>query len=138
MNAVSALQSYLIPAKFEKALKSIRAALAGTEVEIVQEFELPEDLNQVTRMRSSAARLLLVSSPVLDFEAVALGRAGAVFFPLHILIAPEEGCTRVCVVNPAELLEGRMPVGLGDPLEKLVARLGIAFDSLVGSPERLN
>jgi len=137
MNGVPALQSYLIPAKFEKALKSIRGALSEVEVDIVQEFDLSEDLNSGTRSRITA-RMLLVSSPILDFEAVALGRAGAVFLPLHLLVTPETGSTRVSLVDPSGLLEGRLPVGIGDPLRRLVGRVAAAFDSLLPPDPQFN
>jgi uncharacterized protein (DUF302 family) len=126
MNAVSPVQTYLVPARFEKALKGIRVALGQMGLDVVEELESLESV------RSS--RILLVSCPLLDLEAVALSRAAAVFFPLHVLVCSESERTRVSMINPTGLFEARLPVGAGDPMDRLVARVTMALDSLSQRP----
>ena len=130
MNAASTIETYVVPERFEKALKCIRGALGQMELDVVEEFEIPERIESGPGREIVTSRILLVSCPLLDFEAVALGRASAVFFPLHVLVCAEGVRTRVSIVNPTSLFEARLPVGAGDPMDRLVARVGMALDSL--------
>lgn len=130
MNVDSAVQTYIVPERFDRALKSIRAALRDVELEIVDEVQVSDNGRSALERRFSDARILLIGCPILDFEAMALGRAAAVFFPLHVLVSAEPEQTRVFVVNPTTLFAGRLPMGASEPLNRLVARISLALDSL--------
>jgi len=128
MNAVSAEHTYVIAERFDKALKTIRGALAEVELDVADEFDTAGILNR--RADTPArSRVLLVDCPLLLFEALALDRAAAVFFPLHILVSDDGGRTRVSVINPAGLFDARLPVGAADPMERLQARVALALES---------
>lgn len=131
MNVVSMMQAYRVAERFERALKSIRSALHGMDLDIVGEFDLPEVRNLGTGRKAGAFKILLVSSPVLDFEAVALGRAAAVFFPLHVMVSAEGDSTRISLVNPTSLFDARLPVGAVSPMNRIVARVELALESLL-------
>ena len=85
MNEVAAEQTYMLAERFDKALKTIRSAVAGMDLEVAGEIDVADLLlhHPGTAARS---RILLVDCPVLMFEALALDRAAAVFFPLHIFV----------------------------------------------------
>ena len=63
-------------------MKSIRGALYDLGVDIIGEFNVPHDNGSPIGKKPGYLKILLVSSPLLDFEAMALDRAAAVFFPL--------------------------------------------------------
>lgn len=139
MNVVSALQTYTVAERFERALKSIRGAFDGLDLDIVGEFDIPDVRTGVTGRKAGSLKILLVSCPVLDFEAVALGRAAAVFFPLHVMVSAEGDQTRVSLVNPSGIFDARFPVGAVSPMNRLVARVELALESLLEDAEaRLN
>lgn len=139
MNVVSTLQIYVVDERFEKALKSIRGALGDMELDIIGEFDIPEVRNPGPGRKAEYFKILLVSCPVLDFEAVALGRAAAVFFPLHLMVSAEGERTRVSLVNPTVIFDARLPVGVSNPMNRLVARVELAMESLLeGDEARLN
>jgi hypothetical protein len=139
MNVVSTAQSYMVTERFEKALRSIRTALHDVDLDIVGEFDLPETRHVGASRKTGSFKILLVSCPILDFEAVALGRAAAVFFPLHLMVTSEGERTRVSVVNPAGLFDARLPVGAVTPMNRLVARVELALESLLeGAENTLN
>jgi uncharacterized protein (DUF302 family) len=129
MNAAAAEQSYVIAEQFDKALKTIRSALAGKELEITGEFDVAQLLHRQPLGTTARSRILLVDCPVLMFEALALDRAAAVFFPLHILVSATGSQTHVCLINPAELFDARLPAGAADPMERLQARVAQALQS---------
>jgi len=135
MNTAPAVRTYAVPERFDKALKAIRIALSDMEVDVVREFRYSATDQADSDAPCAAPRVLLVSSPILEFEALALGRAAAVFFPLHILVADEGEQTRVSVVNPVVLFEGRFPPGAGAPIERLLGRIESAMESLMQSRE---
>lgn len=129
MNAIAYGQTFVIPERFDKVLKLIRSALAETELSIAGEFDSTEGLNGELGKKAVRSRILLVDCPLLVFEALALDRASAVFFPLHILVSAAGDRTQVSAINPAGLFDARLPVGAAEPMEKLHARIAMALES---------
>jgi len=137
--AAPVLQRYVVPERLDKALRSIRRSLRDMELDIIDEFEFSGNTGGPLAQKRGDFRLLLVGCTVLEFEAVALERAAAVFFPLHVLVCGEEDQTRVSVANPAFLFDGRLPAGANEPIEKLVGRVNLALDALLqGAAVRVN
>lgn len=132
MNTVSAGHTYDIGQPFDKALKTIRGVLAEMEMGIVGEFDMSGTGSQAEPARS---RVLLVDCPLLDFEALALDRASAVFFPLHILVSAIGERTRASVLNPGKLFDARLPAGAAEPVSRMQARVAMALESAVRRPE---
>src|SRR5690349_14428166 len=131
MDALSTLQIYRVPERFDKAMKAVRGALGDVDLDIIDEFDLPDAFGGGPARRNERCKVLLVSCPVLDFEAVTLGRAAAVFFPLHVMVTSEGDGTRVSLVNPTALFDSRLPVGAINPMNRLVARVELAMESLL-------
>ena len=129
MHAVSAGQSYVIEERLEKALKTIRSALTDVELEVAGEFDVTVLLNGAMGP-PARSKILLVDCPLLTFEATALDRAAAVFFPLHLLISGDSERTRVCVTNPMELFDTRVPLGAAEPMDRLLARVTMALEAV--------
>lgn len=128
MNAVSAENTYVMAQRFDKALKTIRGALAEVELEVAEEFDTAGILDGRADKTPERSRMLLVDCPLLVFEALALDRASAVFLPLHILVSADGDRTHVSVINPAELFDARLPVGAADPINRLQARVVLALE----------
>lgn len=128
MNEVAAEQTYMLAERFDKALKTIRSAVAGMDLEVAGEIDVADLLlhHPGTAARS---RILLVDCPVLMFEALALDRAAAVFFPLHIFVSAAGSQTFVSLINPAGLVDARLPVGAASPIERLQVRIAQALES---------
>jgi hypothetical protein len=129
VHAADALQTYLVNQPIGKVLKPLRAALAAVELEVAGEISAADILDCGPPDRPS--RILLVDCPLLDFEALALDRASAVFLPLHLLVAPSGSQTRISVVNPAGLYDARLPAGAANPMDRLLGRLAMAIDAVV-------
>lgn len=117
--ASQALRSYVVDRRIGDVWEPLRHALADLELEVIGSVTTPE-----------RSRVLLVDCPLLDFEALALDRASAVFFPVHILVSPDGNRTRVSVVDPAGLFSARFPVGMAEPMERLLARVSLAVELL--------
>lgn len=130
MNTVSAIQCYVIGMRFEPALKRIRQALAKRQLSIAGEYDIAGNLAQDTGEKPTPARLLLVDSPLLLFEALALDRAAGVFIPLHVLVSAGGDRTQVTCIEPAAAFEVRLPPGSAQPLEELRNCLASTLQSL--------
>lgn len=135
MNTTATEQTYVIAERFEKALKTIRNALADVDLDITGEFDVAELLHRQPLGTEARSRILLVDCPVLMFEALALDRAAAVFFPLHILVSASGSRTDACLINPAGLFDARLPVGAAYPMERLQARVAQALQSAARESE---
>jgi uncharacterized protein (DUF302 family) len=131
MNAIADGLTYTIAERFDKVLKLIRTALAETELTVAGELDPAESVNGKPGNKAVRSRILLVDCPLLVFEALALDRAAAVFFPLHVLVSAAGDRTQVSVVNPAALFDARLPVGAAEPMERLQARVALALESVL-------
>jgi uncharacterized protein (DUF302 family) len=131
LNTISAAQTYVIEERFGRALKLIRDALEKQELSVVGALDLTDGFAWDSGMHVEPSKLLLVDCPLLLFEALALDRAAGVFFPLHVLVSADGDRTQVVCVEPATLLEVRVPVGAAHPLEELHSRIGMALESLL-------
>ena len=129
MNEVAAEQTYMLAERFDKALKTIRGAVAGMDLEVAGEIDVADLLlhHPGTAARS---RILLVDCPLLIFEALALDRAAAVFFPLHVILASDGARTHVATVKPPGVFDARLPAGAAEPFERLEARVARVLEDL--------
>lgn len=131
MNTLSAEQTYVIEERFDRAVKLIRNALQTQELSVAGEFDVTDTVAADPSKKRVSSKLLLVDSPLLLFEALALDRAAGVFFPLHILISADGDRTQVVCVEPASLFEVRLPTGSSQPLAALRNRIAMALESVV-------
>lgn len=125
-----ALRSYFIESRIGAVWEPLRHALADMELEVIGSLNAPTGPSAPRAAKSEHPRVLLVDCPLLDFEALALDRASAVFFPVHILVSPCGDRTRVSVVDPAGLFRARFPIGMAEPMERLLARISLAVELL--------
>jgi uncharacterized protein (DUF302 family) len=130
-------QRYLLPVRFEKALKLLRSALTEMEVEVIQDLDAAKVLGAPLAV-STRARILLVDSPILLLEAIALDRASAVFLPLHILVADNGQETAISVGNAASAHNVRLPAGASGPISRLQSRIALALEGLSQQIARKN
>src|ERR1035437_264187 len=120
----------------KKALKLVRAALTGGDLEIVGEMDMPANWPGESRKRPAQCRVLLVDCPLLVFEGLALGREAGVYFPLHVWLASDGVRTQVSTVKPSGVFDARLPAGAAEPIERLEARVARALESPVGGERR--
>ena len=130
VHAVSALETGVVPASFEKALRTIRSAMAEMELEIIGEFEMDRYWNGRSEWHCTSSKILLVDSPLLIFEALALDRAAAVFLPLHVLVSKLGETTEVSFLNPLQLFDARFPVGVAEPMDRLMTLVALSLQSV--------
>ena len=135
MHTRSAEQTYVIEERFDKAVKLIRNALRAQGLSVPGEFDVMDTIAPDSGKKPVPSKLLLVDSPLLLFEALALDRAAGVFFPLHILISANGDQTHVVCVEPASLFEVRLPTGSSQPLAALRNRIATALESVVSRSE---
>ena len=131
MNTPSTSRAYLIAEEFNKALKLVRHALVERELSITGELDTTESLHRDSGTKQRPSRLLLVDSPILTFEAMALDRAAGALIPMHLLVSADGDRTQVVFVEPATLLARRPPAGAAGPLEELKTRINAALESAV-------
>ena len=135
MNRTSAGRTYVIAEDFDKALKLVRHALAERELGVTSEWDPTENRCGGFGQKLQRSRLLLVDSPILMFEAMALDRAAGALFPLHVLLSADGDRTRAVFVEPATLFALRPPVGAAGPLEEMKSRIRAALESAAARSE---
>ena len=135
MNTVSASRTYVIAEEFDKALKLVRQALAERELSVTTEWDITGNLYRVPGKTEKPMRLLLVDSPMLTFEAMALDRAAGALIPLHVLVSSAGERTEVIFIEPAALFDRRLPVGVAGPLEQIKTRVRAAIESAAARSE---
>ena len=135
MNTTATGQTYVIAEDFDKALKLVRRALAERELGVTSEWDITENRRGGSGQKLQRSRLLLVDSPILMFEAMALDRAAGALFPLHVLLSADGDRTQAVFVEPATLFALRPPVGATGPLEEMKGRITAALESAAARSE---
>jgi uncharacterized protein (DUF302 family) len=120
-----------IPLPVEKTLKSLRRTLQAAEIDVVQQLDLSREFQGQLAADKSRCILLLVDCPLLLFEAVALDRAAAVFFPLHVVVTGDDAGASIHWAHPAAAANSRLPATVRRPVDALHARL----TQLLGHPK---
>ena len=121
----------MIEERLDRAVKLVRSALETQELSVAAEFDVKDSVAPDSGKTPAPSKLLLVDSPLLLFEALAMDRAAGVFFPLHVLISSDGDRTQVVCVDPASLFEVRLPTGSSQPLAALRNRIAMALESVV-------
>jgi uncharacterized protein (DUF302 family) len=135
MKTTSVGRTYVIAEHFDKALKRVRRTLAERELSVTSEWETTENRPGGSSQKPRRSRLLLVDSPILMFEAMALDRAAGALFPLHVLLSADGDRTQAVFVEPATLFALRPPIGAAGPLEEMKARIRTALESAAARSE---
>ena len=131
MSTTAAGQTYVIAEDFDNALKLVRHSLAERELGVTSEWDTTENRRGSFGQKPQRSRLLLVDSPILMFEAMALDRAAGALFPLHVVLSADGDRTQAVFVEPATLFALRPPVGAAGPLEEMKSRIKAALESVV-------
>jgi uncharacterized protein (DUF302 family) len=119
-----------VPEPFEKAVSLIRRLLAGQGLNVVEQLDMSMEPLDRLGLGTRPCVILLVDSPVLLFEAIALDRAAAVFVPLHVVLSGGEGTSYVHWVNPVPESGLRPPAPARAALEELYLRVTAALSEL--------
>ena len=119
----------MIEERFDKAVRLVRNALETQELSIAGELDVREGLSRPAERRPPSSKLLLVDSPLLLFEALALDKAAGVFFPVHVLVSADGDRTRAVCVEPSSLFDVRLPAGSSEPLANLRKRVMAALEA---------
>jgi hypothetical protein len=124
-----------IPASFGKSVSLIRRLLVVAGLNVVKEFDVSSEPYFQLGIARRSRRVLLVDTPALLFECIALDRAAAVFLPVHVVISGDRDTSYVHWVNPVASSGLRPPAPAKIPLESLCARVTQALSSLPQTAE---
>jgi hypothetical protein len=131
MDSENGWHAQSVPMPIEKTLKSLRRTLQAAGIDVVQQIDLSPEFQGQLSAGTKRCVLLLVDCPLLLFEAVALDRAAAVFFPLHVVVTGDDACTCVDWAHPAAAASCRLPATVKRPVDALYTRL----TQLLGRPK---
>jgi hypothetical protein len=120
----------VIPERFGKSAPLVRRLLSKAGLSIVKEFHISRRPYFGLGIARRSCVVLLVDTPALLFECIALDRAAAVFLPVHVVISGDRDATYVYWANPAMSSGLRPPMPAKMPLENLCARITQALSGL--------
>ena len=106
----------------------VRRVLRVNGLHIVEELEL-----SAASADTPGCVVLLVDSPELLFEAIALDRAAAVLVPLHVVVTGDGHRSRVHWTNPLAFSGLHAPASARVAIERLCARLKQALSRALDS-----
>lgn len=120
----------VVPEPFGKSVPLIRRLLLGAGLSVVEEFDMSSAPYLQLGIAPRSCTVLLVDTPVLLFEAIALDRAAAVFLPVHVVISGDRETSYVHWANPMASSNLRPPAPSKGALEDLCARVTGALSEL--------
>jgi uncharacterized protein (DUF302 family) len=127
----------VIPEPFAKSVPLVRRLLVGAGLSVVQEFDVSGAPYFQLGIAARSCTILLVDTPVLLFEAIALDRAAAVFLPVHVVISGDRETSYVHWANPMASSNLRPPAPSKSALEDVCTRVTKALSELPQTPEAL-
>jgi uncharacterized protein (DUF302 family) len=122
--------AYQIATPFKKALPAVREAFHASELSISGEMDLSARIRRQLGLGLGDCRILLVDSPYLLVEALALDRSAAALFPLHVVVSARGSVTDVQWIDIAQFRQGSLPPAAEGPLAKLQAELERVLDTV--------
>ena len=120
----------VVPEPFGKSVPLIRRSLQGAGLSVVEELDVSSAPYFQLGIAARSCMVLLVDTPALLFEAIALDRAAAVFLPLHVVISGDRDTSYVHWANPMASSNLRPPAPSKGALEELCARVTNALSEL--------
>ena len=130
MNGDPETATLIMQKPFNEALKLLRVALAGEDLEIAAELDMSGRIRKSLRVNMPPCRVLCVDCPMALLEALAFDRSAAVLLPLHLVIAGQDDLTLIHLLNPAAALYSGLPVTARAAVSKLQARVALAVESI--------
>jgi hypothetical protein len=130
MSLAASGNTRIIPEPFGKTVPLIRRLILNAGLSIVEEFDISGEVYFPLGIASRSCIVVLVDTPVLLFEAIALDRGAAVFLPVHVVISGDSGTSYVHWANPITSSGLRPPAPAKGPLEDLYARLNKTLSEL--------
>jgi uncharacterized protein (DUF302 family) len=130
MNSEQAVIAYSVSEPFDRALRTIRQALAGGGLSITGELDVSNRIRREFNIGFERCVILLVDSPALLLEAVALDRAAAALLPLHVVVSSRDSQTMIHWSNPTAVEGIRLPAGAAAPIAKLLSLLSHTLEQI--------
>ena len=130
MNIATTGNTRVIREPFGKAVAVIRRLLSDAGLSVVEEFNVSSEPYFQLGIASRSCLILLVDTPALLFESIALDRSAAVFVPVHVVISGDRDTSYVHWANPVTTSGLRPPTAAKIPLERLCARITRALSAL--------
>jgi uncharacterized protein (DUF302 family) len=135
MNSVATVGiTRVVPESFEKCMTLIRRLLADAGFTVVEEFDKSREPYFQLGIASRSCVVLLVDTPLLLFEAIALDRSAAVFLPLHVVISGDRDTSYVHWTDPVTSSGLRPPAPARGAMEQMYRGL---TETLSALPEAL-
>jgi uncharacterized protein (DUF302 family) len=120
----------VIPESFEKSLALVRRLLAADGLTVVEEFDMSKEPCFQLGIASRSCIVLLVDTPLLLFEAIALDRSAAVFLPVHVVISGDRDISYVHWTDPVAGSGLRPPAPARGALDQVYKRLNETLSAL--------
>ncbi len=128
--------TFVMSKPFEKALESVRKALRKHDLRTVAELDLSGAIKRDLGMGLPPFCVLCVDCPFLLLEATAFDRSGAVFLPLHVVVAASGEYTLIHLPS-AGALQREAPVPAREALAALQSRLVAAVGEIAARQETI-
>jgi hypothetical protein len=130
MSIATAGTTRVIAKPFSKTVPLIRRMLSDAGLSVVDQFKVTQEPYFHFGDGGRSCLILLVDTPALLFECIALDRAAAVFLPIHVVISGDGGTSYIHCVNPMTSSGLRPPAPAKFPLQNLCARVAQALSGL--------
>lgn len=129
MNQISTNNTRFIPASLAHSVPIIRQHLQNAGLSVIGEFDLSNEPYFEIAISKRSCLVLLVHTPVLLFEAIALDRSAAVFLPVHVVVTGDQDTCYIHWADPVATSGLRVPAPAKGPAASLYARVTKALSA---------
>ncbi len=123
MNIATAGNTRIMADPIERSVPLIRRLLRDAGLSVVEEFSLSNNPHFEMGVGRRSCIVLLVDTPELLLQCMALDHAAAMFLPVHVVLSGDCDTTYVYWTHPLAGSGQRPPLPAKAPLEELSARV---------------
>jgi hypothetical protein len=123
MKIEAAGNTRIIAETIERSVPLVRRLLREAGLSVVEEFCLSNNPHFQLGVARRSCIVLLVDTPELLLQCIALDHAAAVFLPVHVVLSGDSDTTYVYWTHPLAGFGQRPPLPAKAPLEELSARV---------------
>ena len=122
--------TFVIPERFEKALRLVRRSLTDEAISIVMELDISGRIHRGLGVDLGPCRILCVDSPLLLLQAMTLDASTVAFLPLHVAVSADGQRTVVHLLSQSGIQGCASPLGAKSVVSKFQAGLSRALEKI--------
>jgi uncharacterized protein (DUF302 family) len=113
--------TYLVPEPFDEAVRTLRRALAATDLKVTCELDMSRRIRRELMISTAPCLVLFVGPPAAVMQSFEADAGAAAFTPLHIVVSAKGAQTEIHILRVLPPGSERLAIAALGQLQAVVA-----------------